>query len=543
MTRAAQNSPAKEATLHCDVLVVGAGPVGMTAAVLLAARGVDVVMVERNAGTSSDPKAISLDDESLRTYQQAGLDEDILAVIVPGTGTAYYDADNRLLFRGRAAVPDRLGYPFKNPFAQPDLEQVLRRALEHSPRVRLLFSTSMTALVQDADGVRVTVSAEGVEQTVEAAYVLGADGGRSAVRAAVGIDMHGTSYDDVWLVADTLGDTRTERYGMHHGDPDRPHVIVPGLYGRCRYEFLLHPEECLAGEDPPFELIELLLAPYRSIRPDQVERAVAYRFHGLSADAWRRGRVFLLGDAAHMMPPFAGQGLNTGIRDAANLTWKLAEALTRGGSEELLDSYEQERKPHADAVTRSSERLGRVVMTRDRERARARDVAVRAALETPDGRAYYEEMRWRPRAEFTEGLVHDPDSHPLVGLQLGQPKVFSFHDHRQVLLDRVTGDGWALLGVGVEPGAWSGVAETFQGLDPVLVHVPLADTVTDCGPEVRIAIDLDTRLYAEVESARDHFVLVRPDRFVAAVVLPADLARLAARATAWVRSQPSLVPR
>ena len=339
---------------RCDVLVVGAGPVGMTAAILLAARGLQVVVAERNDGTSREPKAISLDDESLRTYQQAGIENEILSVIVPGTGTAYYDADNQLLFHGRAVVPDRLGYPFKNPFAQPDLEQVLRQALERHPNIDLCFSSAMTGLEQDGDGVRVTVAHRGLEQNIEAAYVLGADGGRSQVRTSIGVEMHGRSYDDVWLVADTLGDTRNERYGMHHGDPNRPHVIVAGLHGRCRYEFLLQPGECEPGLDPPFELIERLVAPYRSIRPDQVERAVAYRFHALNAESWRRGRVFLLGDAAHMMPPFAGQGLNTGIRDAANLTWKIAEAVTHGGTDALLDSYELERKPHAAAVIASS---------------------------------------------------------------------------------------------------------------------------------------------------------------------------------------------
>ena len=526
--------------LRCDVLVVGAGPVGMSAAILLAARGVEVIVIERNTGTSSDPKAISLDDESLRTYQQAGLEDDILAVIVPGTGTAYYDTDDRLLFHGRAAVPDRLGYPFKNPFAQPDLERVLRLALERQPRVGLRFGTALTGLDQDDDEVRATVVVDGAERTISAAYVLGADGGRSAVRSSVGIRMSGRSYDDVWLVADTVGDTRTERYGMHHGDPDRPHVVVPGLHGRCRYEFLLHPEECAAGDDPPFELIELLLAPYRLIRPEQVERAVAYRFNALTADSWRRGRVFLLGDAAHMMPPFAGQGLNTGIRDAANLAWKVAAALEGGGSEILLDSYEQERKPHADAVIRSSERLGRVVMTRSRRLARFRDEVVRRALGTPDGRAFFEEMRWRPRARLTAGLVHEPAGHPLVGLQIGQPKVFSFEEHQQVLLDRVLGVGWALIGVAVEPGDWQ-AADALRGLDPALVHVPFDDTVVDCGPAVRIAIDLDGRLYDEFASARGHFVLLRPDRFVAAVVRPQHVAELGARTAGWVPSRNALL--
>ena len=252
MAEPTRDETAGPTELSCDVLVVGAGPVGMTAAALLAARGVDVVVVEKRPGPSDEPKAISLDDESLRTYQQAGLESDILRVVVPGTGTAYYDSGDRLLFHGRAAVPNRLGYPFKNPFAQPDLEQTLGRTLRAHSRVRLRFGTAVHHLVQDADGVHVNLATSGAGSDgavggVRAAYVLGADGGRSTVRAELGIEMTGRSYDDVWLVVDTLGDRRTERYGMHHADPRRPHVVVPGLHGRCRYEFLLQPEECSAG--------------------------------------------------------------------------------------------------------------------------------------------------------------------------------------------------------------------------------------------------------------------------------------------------------
>lgn len=534
--------------LTCDVLVVGAGPVGMTAAALLAARGVDVVVIEKRSGPSDEPKAISLDDESLRTYQQAGLESDILGVVVPGTGTAYYDSDDRLLFHGRAAVPNRLGYPFKNPFAQPDLEQTLRRALDAHPRVRLLFSTTVTRLVQASDEVYVDVSGAagrrpGLVRGVRARYVLGADGGRSTVRAELGIEMTGRSYDDVWLVVDTTGDHRTERYGMHHADPRRPHVVVPGLRGRCRYEFLLLPEECRAGAEPPFDLIEQLLRPYRDIAPDQVERAVAYRFHALSATHWRSGRVFLLGDAAHMMPPFAGQGLNSGIRDAANLSWKLAAALTNDGSDRLLDSYQQERKPHADAVIRSSERLGRVVMTRNVRRAVSRDAALRRALATREGRTYLEEMRYRPRAVFDEGLVLGAGTHPLVGTQIGQPAVFWFEEHQSLLLDRVTGDDWSLVGVGLPRAAWSATAGALVALPMTSVTVPLDDTVEMVGDHVRTAIDLDTRLYEEFASARGRFVLLRPDRFVAAVVAPDQLAELDAEVRGWFARHEALVLR
>ena len=540
----------------CDVLVVGAGPVGLTAAALLAARDLDVVVVERNPGPSAEPKAISLDDESLRTYQAAGIAGRVLDVVVPGTGTAYYGADGALLFQARTAVPHRHGYPFKNPFAQPDLERVLLDHLARSPRVRLGFGTEVVDLEQDDEGVRATTARHaGLDGTppdaalapawhdgapVRASYVLGADGGRSVVRSLSGITMSGRRHEEAWLVVDTTGDSRTERYGMHHGDPRRPHVIVPGLHGRCRYEFVLDPDEHPGDGPPPFALVEALVAPYRRIRPEQVERAVAYTFNSLAAQAWRRERVLLMGDAAHMMPPFAGQGLNSGVRDAANLAWKLAHAVREGATAALLDSYEAERRPHAEAVIASSAKLGRIVMTRSRRLARRRDELVRGALATPEGRDYFEHMRYRPRCVHRAGLVLDPGSHPLVGEQIGQPLVFAHPHHRQVLLDEITGDGWSVLGVGVAPADWgpvlaalpdagaladaAGAGATVRPVGWSLVDVPLDDEVHETDPSVTAAIDLDGRLYDELGAARGMFVVVRPDHFVAAVADPADVA-------------------
>jgi len=207
-----------------DVVVVGAGPVGMTAAALLAARGVAVTVLERNPSTSDEPKAISIDDEALRTFQAAGLAPRLERIIVPGTGTRYYDAAGRAVFQARSGWPYRLGHPFKNPFAQPDLERELADHLRGCAVVDLRMATEVAGVVQDGSGVSITTVAG---EQLRARYVLGCDGGRSAVREQLGIAMVGRSFDEVWLVADVLGDPHDERYGMHHGNPERPAVIVP----------------------------------------------------------------------------------------------------------------------------------------------------------------------------------------------------------------------------------------------------------------------------------------------------------------------------
>lgn len=503
-----------------SVLVVGGGPTGLAAGNLLGALGVSTLLVERNPVTSDDAKAISLDEESMRYLQMASLDRAIYPIIVPGTGTRYFGARGQALVHAGAAHSYRYGHPYKNPFAQPDFERVLREGLDRFPHVEQRFGTALVGLRQADDGVSVTLRADGrPDEQVAAGYVLACDGGRSTVRDFLGIDMLGRSFDDVWLVVDTLDDPHDQRFGMHHGDPRRPHVIVPGRDGRCRYEFRLLAGEGLAGQTPPFQLLRDLVGPYRSLDPCHVERAVTYRFHALMAETLRDRRCFLLGDAAHMMPPFAGQGLNSGLRDAANLCWKIAEVLQGRAHDALLDTYETERRPHAQAMIDVSVRLGDVVMTTDRRRALVRDVLVTAAMRTPPGRRYLREMRFRPPSRIEHGAlarVGGAGPEHLVGLPLPQPRVLSGRAHELVRLDDVLGQGWATLGIDLAEPDWDSVQAA--GLPAgVRVDVALDDRAARDRNGRAAITDADGALSAAVGELRGRLVLVRPDRVVAAV--------------------------
>ncbi|MFJ5107518.1 MULTISPECIES: FAD-dependent monooxygenase [unclassified Glutamicibacter] len=500
-----------------DAVVVGAGPVGMTAAALLASRGINVIVLEMNAGTSNEPKAISIDDEALRTYQQAGIDEAVSSIIVPGTGTRYYDSENNPVFQARGAVPYRLGHPFKNPFAQPDLERVLAQSLAEHELVSVEYNTRVVDVDQDALNAYLTVEGPQGKETISALYVLGADGGRSVVREkTMDNAMSGRSYSDVWLVADTLEDPHTERYGMHHGDPRRPHVIVPGLDGRCRYEFRLFEGEGKPGDAPDIELVKKLVAPYREIEPHQLERSVNYRFNAVNADSYRAGKFFVLGDAAHMMPPFAGQGLNSGIRDAANLTWKIAEVINGKAPDSLLDTYELERKPHAAAIIAQSVRLGSVVMTTNERVARHRDAAIKQTIASAEGLAYFEEMRYRPLAKYDSKLSLTEDA----GVAIGQPLVFDAKSRRTARLDHVVGNGWALFGADVTVEDWEQVKELARVFGASRWYIPFGDVQPRDAQTDGLLIDLDGSLYREFERFGGKFVLVRPDHFIAAVFSP-----------------------
>lgn len=501
---------------EADVVVVGAGPVGLTAALLLGTAGVRTVILERAGGPSSSPKAISLDDTSMRTYQRAGLDAAISSIIVPGTGTAYYDRHGEMLFHARGPDGAPQGHPFKNPFAQPELEALLHRHVRLDPHLKLLLKSQLVGLDQDADHVQLSYDGPRGRRRTCAKYAIAADGGQSTVRKLLDITMTGRSFDEAWLVVDTLGDTHDERFGMHHGDPERPLVIVPGLRGRCRYEFKLRPEETRPGAPPPFDLIHQLLAPYRRITPDQVERAVVYGFHALVAQRFQDGRVFLAGDAAHMMPPFSGQGLNSGIRDVANLTWKVADVCRERLPAAALASYEQERRPHVEATVEQSVLLGDNMMTTSQHVATTRDRQVRAALESPYWRAFLERMEYRPSPDIDYGLVVDADASGTAGTTVAQPFCFSMSLHRVCRLDEAIGPGWSLLGVDVPDATLNQLPALGHPLSALPVAVVTTDRNPRAGEATQVVVDFDGGLSRAFAAHSGQCLLVRPDRVVAA---------------------------
>jgi len=512
-----------------DVLVVGCGPVGLVTAGLLGAAGVATLVIERKPTTSDEPKAISVDDESLRTLQRAGLDECVYPILQPGTGTRYFGERGRLLVHARSRRPQLLGHPFKSSFAQPAFERVLAEALSRVPAVDVRFSTELVSFDDDGQ-VRCRLRrADGSHAEVTASYLVACDGARSTVRGILGVPMVGRSFEEVWLVADTLHDTRRERYAMHVGDPLRPRVLVPGRDGRCRYELKLRGQEVAAAEADPGALAVSLIGRYRAITADDVERCTAYRFHALVAERWQVGRVFLAGDAAHLMPPFAGQGLNSGIRDADNLAWKLRAVLEGRASSALLETYEAERRPHAEAMVRLSVRLGRLVMTSDRRVALARDALVRAANTVPALRRYMAESRYKPAARYRGArcfvCAPDPEltrpASRVVGRMLPQPRALPSQGPA-VLLDDVLGDGFALVAVGCDDDVLGALARLalagspLGGLGCRVVAVALDDTVPPSVPGIVGAADVDGRLEEELGPLRGTVLLVRPDRYVAA---------------------------
>ncbi|MDG5484156.1 bifunctional 3-(3-hydroxy-phenyl)propionate/3-hydroxycinnamic acid hydroxylase MhpA [Mycolicibacterium gadium] len=348
------------------VVVVGAGPTGATAATLLAQYGIRCLILERWGAVYPQPRAVHLDDEICRIVARLGIADEFSAISRPAQGLRLLDPSMRVLaeFRRETALSVN-GFPQANMFDQPDLEALLRANLKSYPCVELRGDVEVVDVAEQHDGrVRVTYIDRTDDSThvVDTGYLLGCDGANSVVRNQIGSCMHDMKFDQRWLVVDAATDADLDQWeGVHQVcDPMRAGTYMRIGPSRYRWEFRLLPGES-ADDFRSIQALRPLIAPWTSnVTDDDIEliRVTEYTFRARIADRWRRGNIFLLGDAAHLTPPFVGQGLGAGLRDAMNLAWKLAGVITGELPPATLDSYEQERQPHARHMIRLALTVG-----------------------------------------------------------------------------------------------------------------------------------------------------------------------------------------
>ncbi|MGW3349901.1 bifunctional 3-(3-hydroxy-phenyl)propionate/3-hydroxycinnamic acid hydroxylase MhpA, partial [Nonomuraea rubra] len=513
------------------VLVAGAGPTGVAAATLLAGYGVRSLVVDPHPGVYPLPRAVHLDDEVHRILQRLGVAEEFAAVSTPGAGMRLVDAGLRTIaeFR-RDRGAGRHGWPQANMFDQPDLESLLRANLSRHPEAELLPSAEVVRVEQGVPGpapVRVLLRDAGGGQVREvwAHAVLGCDGANSLIRQGIGARLRDLGFADRWLVVDVRCAEPLDVWDGTYQvcDPERAATFMRIGPERYRWEFRMRDGETEAELARP-ERLARLLAPWGvALESCLVLRRAVYTFRARVADRWRRGRVFLLGDAAHLTPPFIGQGLGAGLRDAANLAWKLALVLSEGGSERLLDTYEAERAPHVTRTIRLAVTIGRA-MTGGRERG----ASVRRLLLTGAGRL--------PAAHTLAVRGTSPRLRPgplvrgvagLAGTLVPQPWVEV--GGRLVRLDDLLGDSFAVLTLGP---LHEDLAVLAHRLRAEVIHVrrpaaPARETNgsgtgrsgtngSGTGRSGAAVVIADGTLDRWLREARAAAVLVRPDRVVLA---------------------------
>jgi 3-(3-hydroxy-phenyl)propionate hydroxylase len=497
------------------VVIVGAGPTGLTTANLLATYGVECLLLERDPGPMNLPRAIVIDDEGARTLQVFGLDRSYLANPMEGLGSRYYNDDGEC-FAETGKGPRNFGFAKRNFIFQPELEDTLRARLEEQAPGALRFGAEVTEVEQSGDQAVVTVAgADGTTHNICTQWVLACDGGRSPIREGLGIPMSGNTYEEDWIVVDTVNAPDVSLFSKFFCSDVRPTVSVPAPNGGRRYEFMLLPGETREQvlED---DFLKDLITPLRPWRPADILRRTVYTFHARMAEQFRAGRILLLGDAAHLTPPFAGQGMNAGLRDAHNVAWKIA-AMIRGGASDVMNSYADERRKPAWDMIQLAVAMGSIVMPAGRDQVMFRDLLLKALEPFPNVRDYLIHMRFKPKPRFETGLflgLEAPEfDASLVGEMIPQPMLASGGR-----LDDMLGPGFALIAQD-EPGAEALKAVTrdsFMGLPMSRVHL---DT-DGSGEGLRPA---DPTVARPFRTHRDQLLLVRPDRYCAAAIAPAEL--------------------
>ncbi|OBF81264.1 FAD-binding monooxygenase [Mycobacterium sp. 852002-51163_SCH5372311] len=495
-----------------DVAVIGYGPTGATAANLLGRFGLKVVVIERDPDIYGRARAISTDEEVMRIWQSVGLAERLQQDMLPDRPIAFVDADG-VPFIDLKINSHGMGHPPQQFLYQPAVDQVLRDGVSRLPNVEVLVEHECLRTVTKDDAVELMLADLRTDtlKRLRASYVIAADGGSSPTRGQLGVGYSGRTYAERWVVIDTKVIRPWDAHDRlrFHCDPARPTVDCPTPLGHHRWEYPAREGEDASKLVSDAEVWKVLNA--QGITEDEVEilRAVVYCHHVRVADRWRVGRVFLAGDAAHAMPPWIGQGMSAGVRDAANLCWKLAAVLRGQAPDSLLDSYQAERKPHVTEVTRRAVFVGRIITERNKAIAALRNHAGRAIMPLAAVTNRLQKSMWVPEARYRDGFL--VAGHRAAGWQIPQPWVVDA-DGATVRLDDALAGQWTLLYTGVAPAgrrAWieSGV--------PAIQLIGPQD-----GPSPNAIRDRDGTLLHWLSRKKAAAVVVRPDGFIYAATEP-----------------------
>lgn len=483
-----------------DVLVVGCGPTGATLAALLGQAAIKTIVVERDREIYRQPRAAHFDHEIMRIWQKIGIAEAILPSTREMHEYEFRNAAGDILMRfDQRGVAAPSGWAPSYMFHQPALEEALRARVTEHPSVEVrLGAALLTIEANNPDGIVAWVSdGKGGSEKIQARFLIGADGGGSLVRRQIDAPLYDYGFDEPWLVIDTIvqNEDGLSPFGVQVCDPKRPTTVMPMAPLRRRWEFMLKP-----GETPEEMLddarIAALLTPWVKPGQAQLVRKAVYRFHGVVATQWRNRSVLLAGDAAHQMPPFMGQGMCSGIRDANNLAWKLIAVLRGQATARLLDTYQIEREPHVRHIIEAAIAMGRVVCVQDEQAAAMRDQGMKAARAAKGGAN--DPLPGLPG--IADGVLMKS---PRAGETFPQAMRACTSTGLCGRFDDLVGDGfWLITRDDAE-------MPTHPNIRPIKLGHDIADETG--------------RLDAWLESTGAPAVLIRPDRYVFGSGTPAEL--------------------
>ncbi|SFY52694.1 bifunctional 3-(3-hydroxy-phenyl)propionate/3-hydroxycinnamic acid hydroxylase [Streptomyces sp. F-1] len=499
-----------------DVAIIGYGPTGLVGALSLATMGTSVIAFERDHDIYARARAVTVNDWTMRIFQDLGIDERIEKVIEPQSQLRWKTYDGREILRAQQP-PSALGTRNTKPrffsIYQPRMEAELRRCAEELDGIEVRFGAEVIGVEQDDTGVTITARdrTTGAETMTRARYALAADGGSSPTRRLLDIPMLGDTDPQLWIVIDC----RVKRWWPDRdlltfwSDKERPVVDIALSAGNHRWEIPLKPGETEDDFTTPEQVWPLLKA--MGVTPEDVEihQHAFYRHHVRAAETWRQGRIFLAGDAAHLMPPWAGAGMQSGMRDAHNLAWKLSRVLRDELDVAMLDTYEAERRPNVEMFTQIAVQFGRVIKQQVSPEELEAMKAVPENTVTP-----YEEPMMAPPVLVAGWLRGEIADASIVGRMIPQPTVADTTG-RIARLDELIGSEFVLLGADVDPRSlldaeekaeWDALGARYLTVRPKTAYTRGADEL----------VDLEGVLLGWLARYGVRAIALRPDKFVAA---------------------------
>ncbi|MEM6411968.1 MAG: bifunctional 3-(3-hydroxy-phenyl)propionate/3-hydroxycinnamic acid hydroxylase [Pseudomonadota bacterium] len=499
---------------NADIAIIGAGPTGLMLANLLGLHGVKTTIFERRTEPFTEPRAIAFDPETLRLFQKIDCYDALSKTLQLDVPVHYLNANGKTLAY-ISDCPPAFGHSGRGTYYQPELENALQEGLNSRTAVELRRGIEVGEVRHNEEQVKLRLtSSVGETSEFTAGYVVDCSGGASRIRKQLGINFAGTTYREKWLVIDVEGDDYEGCEIKFFCDPKRPAVTLPVSNNRRRWEFLVMPgddETELASE----ESARALMATYGAGNAERIERSLVYTFHARFADRFREGRVLLAGDAAHVMPPFAGQGLNSGMRDTANLAWKLAGIVQGTFEETILDTYEPERRPHVEDMTKLTIKLGQSIMPTSAVRAWFRDRMMLTAWRFPKTREKLNRGDMIPKPSIKGSSLVNWARGGNVGQMIDQPTIIM---HGQpVKLDQLLGRGFSAIGLNCD------VRNSLCEADCLLLKELDAAFVSISSSSIQQVDDLKG-LFGNLETtnADKAILILRPDRFVIDAFVPSD---------------------
>ena len=498
---------------QADVIIIGGGPVGISMGNLLGLYGVKTLIFEKEDTFYTYPRVAVVDDEVLRSFQIMDMAKAQLAEMIPGLFVEIYARSQRKLMSVRLPEDYEFGFTRLAGILQQIVEEKLRQGLARFDCVELHLRHNLETFTQTNQGVTVTLSREdGSKVTAQAQYLLGCDGGRSTVRKLADIKLVGSDTKDQWLIIDFIDEKPPLTAIRAFGTADRAAISVPLAQNYQRMEFRLLPDEDPQSLENDIEAIHKLMRPWFDPSKINIVRRRVYSQSAKIAETFQAGRVFLLGDAAHLMPPFTGQGLCSGIRDATNLAWKLSLVLRNLAGKKLLASYETERKPHAQATIDGAQMMGLLLFPKNRWQEFIRDTTLTLLNSFPLTRRLVEKVKPPPVCGIG-AFINDADG--VAGFMFRQPTVVT-QSGATVLLDEVLGKGFSILGFNLDPTeVMHSDTQAFWHKVGVKIVKVLPKGQKDIAVQDVVNVEDHTNQLETWFRKYDNLVVLRPDHYIA----------------------------